>query len=246
MANDAQKTTVQIKQEFCPAFKVFSDGKEWEVQARIWKFSYSNDEKLYNAKHSHWLASSEGGVVQEKANFPEMGAHQIEEIWKHYKDTIWVSNYGYVANIPVKEAEEAFGAHRLEEFKQGFSFRTCNLPGEGGLYKVKDLLKRYNFVPTNRQGSGYQINLYVEELKDELHNIVANAFLVKEDDDIRYSVHHIDNNSYNNSVTNLIYIKHDNHWSSHAILHPLSHCSNNYKYQTFDSTGNRMPLQATK
>lgn len=38
-----------------------------------------------------------------------------------------------------------------------------------------------------------------------------------------YVVHHIDNNSYNNNVTNLIYLMAETHQGSpHRIFHPMS------------------------
>ncbi len=236
----------QIKQKFKPAFKVFTGGEELLVKRRVWDCYYSSDKKLQNIKHAHWEIVCENDPNATIPAMPEMGSYQIEEIWKYYKKTIWVSNYGYVADISDKEAEESFGKTRLEELKQGFAFRTCNLPGEAGLYKVKDLFRLRNFVPSNNAGSSMEINLHVTELNENLYTMVADTFIVKPADyDNGYSVHHIDNNSYNNSVTNLIYIEDAVH-SQSRLLHPMSHTSSNDLYQTFDAAGNRKELQKIK
>lgn len=237
---------MEIKQEFKPAFRIYTDGKEWEVKSRTWECLYSDDRKLTGINHKYWTMVAGDKKAQTKATVLEMGACQIEEIWKYYKNSIWISNYGYVANISGDEAEEVFGKNNIEEFKHGFSFRTCNLDGEDGLYKVKNLFRLRNFVPVDNSGCGMEINLHVTQVGEDLYKMVAKSFLMKPDDVDKYTVHHIDNNSYNNNVTNLIYIRQNIHCESSGVLHPMSLHFSNYKYQTFDSEGSRRPLQDIK
>lgn len=160
------------------------------------------------------------------------GQMQIEEVWKHagffkgnYSKKVWarvidkdkpenkpahiyISNYGYIS---VFSKEECY----LFTGKNGTSI--YDLP--------KDLLKKRNIVPENRLNSGCEICLNVlaerQDSKWDIHRLVAENFLEKPDGK-GYWVHHIDNNSYNNNVTNLIYVKGNEHQSKHRDLHPMS------------------------
>jgi hypothetical protein len=180
---------VEVEQKFIIPLKVCANRKKKEaiaIPVRIW----SIDEK-----------ESAFDFVDRMG---EMGLRQIEEVWKHYKDIIWVSNYGYVAKFTLAEAKDVFG-DILEE-QDGYFFRIKKAYfTKPDWRKKKDFLRERNFVPDNRSGK-YQICLHVDvgQVREDLHRIVAKTFL--ENPEHKENVYHIDNNSYNNSVTNLIWL----------------------------------------
>ena len=71
-------------------------------------------------------------------------------------------------------------------------------------------------VPTNKKNSGCKIWLQIDGL--DVHVMVAEKFLDKPEG--AWGVHHIDNNSYNNSVTNLVWVTRGQH---NRRIHPMSY-----------------------
>ena len=198
----------------------FNDGKQiQQIDSRKWS-NKAND-------------MSVGKVDGKTQEMGYMGAYQIEEIWKyagHFNmknsQKIWarvvdedkqsdkiayiyVSNYGYIAVFSKKEGEDF--CPNVEGIK------ISSLSN-----KQKNLLKKRNIVPENRLNFGCKICLNV--LADtnsyawDIHRLVAINFLEKNSDS--WGVHHIDNNSYNNSVTNLVWVTRTAHNNG---LHPLTY-----------------------
>lgn len=128
-----------------------------------------------------------------------IGQYQIEEVWKRYNKNknLYVSNYGYVAKINDDEALIIFGEDLFNQFNnEGVIF--VNLKKD-----QKKLIRRCNEVPTNAKKTNASIWLQIDGFY--IHRIVAEKFLVKTENS--WGVRCIDNNSYNNSVTNLVWIK---------------------------------------
>lgn len=198
----------------------FYDGKQiQQIDNRKWS-NETND-------------MSVGNVVDKTQEMGYMGAYQIEEIWKcagHFNREnsqkvwarvadedkpsdkiayIYVSNYGYIAVFSKEEGEN-------------FCPNVEGIKISGLSNKQKRLLKKRNIVPENRLNSGCKICLNV--LADtnscawDVHRLVAVNFLEKNSDS--WGVHHIDNNSYNNSVTNLVWVTREEH---NKKLHPLTY-----------------------
>ena len=117
------------------------------------------------------------------------------------------------------EFENAFGK-QFEKFKDGADYLIYRKLSSS----QKDLIKKKQAELKNWKNSGLEVLLYVEsqQIKNRIHRMIAERFLKNEEGD----VHHIDNNSYNNSVTNLIYIESKIHGDlavGHKVLHPVSH-----------------------
>lgn len=169
------------------------------------------------------------GENDESSTLEYIGMRQIEEVWKHYWKEYFISNYGYIVKISKEEL------YRLrEDFPEEFSNLVNADEKSSGVKwgdfsnEIKDVFRKNAFVPLNRKGSGCQICLSLTGKTDkyDIHRLVARFFLQKPEDyaDERYIVHHIDNNSYNNCVTNLIYLKRETHLGvEHHIYHPMSH-----------------------
>lgn len=195
-------------QEFAPSIKISLDGlKEESIEQRNWSKTIAENTKD-NVSYMGYL-----------------GRYQIEEVWKHYHKDIYVSNYGYVARIEEKEAREIFG-DKFEDFK-----KDCGVVYQELNNQQKNLIKDKNEVPYN-SSEGYpsakysrcQVCLHVKG-GDDLHKIVAKLFLKAPHDHEKggWLVHHIDNNSYNNSVANLIWLRSETHQgNNHKIFHPMS------------------------
>ena len=194
-----------------------------------------NDENdIFVTAIREWKTKSNENLNDITQQMEYIGKYQIEEVWKHAgyftadnSKKIWarvhdkekprnevahiyVSNYGYVAVFSKKEGDEIFTGENGTSIK--------DLP--------KDLLKKRNIVPENRVNSGCEICLNVLAMTNnsewDIHLLVAKNFL-EQPDESGYVVHHIDNNSYNNSVTNLIYLKAETHQGNqHKIYHPMS------------------------
>ncbi|MBR1605611.1 MAG: hypothetical protein IJ660_05850 [Alphaproteobacteria bacterium] len=201
-------TLVQV---YTPALKMYDGTDRITVEQRTFEYG----ENPTNLK-------------VEKAKNLEMGfigQFQIEEVWKHYYKEYYISNYGYIVKIAKEDAEIADIVipdvlKNADEDSSGV--RWLDFPEE-----VKLLFRRNAYVPKNRIDSGCQICLNITGKTPEydIHKIVARFFLKKpkDYDQCNYVVHHIDNNSYNNSVTNLIYLKAETHkGSQHKIYHPMS------------------------
>jgi len=197
-------------------------------------FCLSNKDDLWGVATRTWKIKSDEKLTDITQPMEYIGSHQIEEVWKHagYFNSdnskkvwarvfdedkpqsatahIYVSNYGYIAVFSEEEGDKLFTG------ENGTSIH--NLP--------KDLLKKRNIVPENRKNSGCEICLNVLAETDnsewDIHRLVAKNFL-EEPEESGYVVHHIDNNSYNNCVTNLIYLKAQTHQGEqHKIYHPMS------------------------
>lgn len=169
------------------------------------------------------------GLKGEKGELEDIryiGSMQIEEVWKHYYEEYYVSNYGYIVKIKEEDREKAENLipeelKHADEMSSGC--RWAEFSNE-----LKNLFRDNAFIPVNRQNSGCQVclNITGNTAKYDVHRIVARFFLTKPDDydENKYVVHHIDNNSYNNQVTNLIYLPANTHTGEqHKIYHPMSH-----------------------
>lgn len=190
-------------QEFAPALKIGVSGKAVAVNRREWKIDGTTDCSQIR----------EMGV---------MGGVQFEEIWKFYKvynGLIFVSNYGYVSKIvDAPENRELF--KDMMERSVGVCYKDMSS-------EEKTLLKngqRNLGEILENNASGIQVCLHIVG-GDDLHRVVAQLFLKQPTigADTSYCVHHIDNNSYNNSVTNLIYLPSNVHHQYHRELHPASY-----------------------
>lgn len=176
-----------------------------------------------DVKKRKWCAASENGSANQ--NFDKIayiGSRQIEEVWKHYWKEYYISNYGYIVKIKpedeslisedLKNADENSAGVRWLDFKE----------------ELKKIFRERAFVPLNRVNSGCQIclNITGNSAEYDIHRLVARFFLKKPIDfeEKKYVVHHIDNNSYNNSVTNVVYLSADSHFGGqHKIYHPMSY-----------------------
>ena len=98
---------------------------------------------------------------------------------------------------------------KSREWQMGENFVCLNETEKG-------LITRCNRVPTNKKNSGCKIWLQIDGL--DVHVMVAEKFLDKPEG--AWGVHHIDNNSYNNSVTNLVWVTRGQH---NRRIHPMSY-----------------------
>lgn len=203
-----------VKQKFWPPLDVCLDecGKSCFILERLW----TTENKAKN-KNVYEECTEELGYI---------GSRQIAEVWKHYYNEYYISNYGYVVKIEEKDAEKAEKIipdelKSANEESMGYSWNDFS-------EELKTLFRENAFIPYNRKDSGCQVclNITGNTAKYDVHRLVARFFLSKPEDfgEKRYVVHHIDNNSYNNSVTNLIYLPADTHsGNQHKIYHPMSH-----------------------
>ena len=155
-----------------------------------------------------------------------IGSFQIAEVWKHYYKEYYISNYGYIVKIREEDKEKA--EKIIPEKLKSADETSMGYPWIDFSNELKDLFRKNAFIPFNRQGSGCQVclNLTGKSAEYDVHKLVARFFLEKPKDFDKksYVVHHIDNNSYNNNVTNLIYLTADTHQrNQHKIYHPMSH-----------------------
>lgn len=196
-----------IEQVFTPALTIMRNGNLQQIQRRTW--AIAEESSNYTAQAT-LFASEDMGLL---------GVQQIEEVWKFYeavnktKSGIYVSNLGYVMEMDDKRAQEVFGDTFRDDFEKGVVFRKLNK-------EQKQCIKECNFVPANNESSGFQIDLYVKQLGTgcKVYRMVAEKFLSRPEGESE--VHHIDNNSYNNSVTNLIWLSKDEH---NLKTHPMSY-----------------------
>ena len=203
-----------VKQKFNPPLRICKNRSEevCSISERLW-YAEENTDELRNASKCF----SDIGYI---------GSMQIEENWKHYYKGYDVSNYGYVVKIKDEDKEKAEKIipeelKKADEVSSGY--RWLDFSDE-----LKNLFRENALVPKNRQNSGRQIclNITGKTADYDIHKIIARFFLTKPENYIekKYVVHHIDNNSYNNSVTNLIYLAADTHiGNQHKIYHPMSH-----------------------
>ena len=199
----------EIKQTFNPALRLCNPISSHKiiVKERFWTIDMIDNSSV------------------EMQNMGYIGRMQIEEVWKHYYKEYYLNNYGYVVKIADEDAEIAKTIipqklSQSDENSEGMRWVDFS-------EKVKELFRRNAYIPKNRMNSGNQVcmNITGNTAEYDIHRIVAKLFLIKPDDfdNEKYVVHHIDNNSYNNSVTNLIYMKSKTHLSEHRKLHPLSY-----------------------
>ena len=213
-----------IKQIFItPIF--LNDGQSVrQIDCRKW--SHDGDEKM-----------TVGKIENNEQEMGYMGSYQIREIWKyagHFNmansQKIWkrvadenkplnkiahiyINNYGYIAVFSEEEGKKLFND------KEGV---IINDLADKEKSELNAFLKKRNIVPENRIDSGCEICLNVlaetNNYEWDIHRLVATNFLEKPVD--AWGVHHIDNNSYNNSVTNLVWVKKEEHDKK---LHPLTY-----------------------
>lgn len=203
-----------IKQQFCPPLKICLNNSEdfHLILLKVWA-SEEENESLNKSDENLNCA-------------PYIGSLQIAEVWKHYHKEYYISNYGYIVKIKERDKEKAQQIipdelKNANEASNGYAWSDFS-------DELKNLFRENAFIPFNRQTSGCQVclNLTGKTAEYDIHKLVARFFLEKpkDFDKKKYVVHHIDNNSYNNSVTNLIYLTADTHMGNqHKIYHPMSH-----------------------
>ena len=204
-----------IKQIFNPELKLCqtASGNVQTIKERIWN-TKTADDSIINRQDMGYI-----------------GQMQIEEVWKQYSTTeerlknIYISNYGYVAEIPTSQIK------KLSQNTQNNLLSKKGMPWKDFEYDDKKIfhdclydsnankhLIKYKYC----SHVSMRVCLCVKYKYKELHKMVAEKFLEKPIGD-DYVVHHLDNNSYNNSVTNLIYLKKETHQGEqHKIYHPMS------------------------
>ena len=175
--------------------------------------------RLWNCDENHPICE------QQVQKMGYIGQAQIEEVWKHYYQEYYISNLGYVVKIRDEDKEKASTIipeelKKADENSQGVRWKDFS-------NELKDLFRDNAFVPLNRKNSGCQICLNITGNSDQydLHKLVARFFLKKPQayENEPCVVHHIDNNSFNNSVTNLIWLKRETHQgNNHQLYHPMS------------------------
>ena len=190
----------ELKQEFNPAIRIKNGGDDYSISKKVWEW---DDEYGYFLKS---IETNDGVIGIPSPIY--MASAQIEEVWKRYRNTdVYISNLGYAMTFTDNEWKNEFGCN-LSDFENGVIYK--NLQQDG-----KKFIKAHILDLINKKNS-YEVDLYVPKY-ETIYSIVAELFLVKQPD--CNIVHHIDNNSYNNSVTNLVYIPKDKHI---AKLHPMS------------------------
>ena len=153
-----------------------------------------------------------------------IGSMQTEEVWKHYHNQYYISNYGYVVEIKAQDKEKA--ERIIPESLKSANEESAGVRWADFSNELKNLFRENALVPQNRKDSGCQICLNITGNTPEydIHRLVARFFLEKPKDENQYVVHHIDNNSYNNHVSNLIYLPSASHQGEeHEVYHPMSH-----------------------
>ena len=186
--------TISIVQTFNPPLRLYTGVEKVSVKSREWQMGEN-------------LIVSDGIQIM-----GYMGQCQVEEVWKRYREDsdIYVSNYGYEAKITDDEAKSIFREETLKALLHSGARFVCLNETEKGL------ITRCNRVPTNKKKSGCKIWLQIDGL--DVHVMVAEKFLDKPEG--AWGVHHIDNNSYNNSVTNLVWVTRGQH---NRRIHPMSY-----------------------
>ena len=198
----------QVSQVFNPPLRLCLNSKEDVVEIK---------ERIWNCEENNSLAD------QQIQKMGYIGQNQIEEVWKHYCEEdreYYISNLGYVVNIRDEDKEKAQKIipeklKNADENSQGVRWKDFSK-------ELEDLFKDNAFVPVNRKNSGCQICLNITGNSEDLHRVVAKLFLKIPENTKNYVVHHIDNNSYNNSVTNLIWLKSEKHLGNNYQYHPMS------------------------
>lgn len=189
------------------------------------KICKNNCQDMRVIEEKVWTSDAAQNAV-EVSDTSYIGSKQIEEVWKHYFKEYYVSNYGYVVKIKpeCKELADKLIPDELKKIDENAAgVRWLDFSPE-----LQKLFRENAFVPKNRVGSGCQIclNMTGKTPEYDVHKIIARFFLKKPEDfnETKYVVHHIDNNSYNNSVTNLIYLPSDTHLLGQSkTYHPMSY-----------------------
>ena len=199
-----------IEQIFNPPLHMCLDSQDTviEIKQRLW-----NCEEV--ASHPEPQIQKMGYI----------GQYQIEEVWKHYYKEYYISNLGYVVKIRDEDQEKAKTI--IPEALQKADENSLGVKWKDFSNELKDLFRANAFVPLNRQNSGCQICLNITGNSEQydIHKLVARFFLKKPQayENESCVVHHIDNNSFNNSVTNLIWLKKETHQgNNHHFYHPMS------------------------
>ena len=197
-----------IEQKFkTPLF--ISDGKELQ-QINCRKWSHEGDDPM-----------TIGAIKNNEQEMGYMGSYQIKEIWKFYRGCIYISNLGYAARFDnIEEAKNKFGC-LYEKFVNGVAFDELN--NSQKKYFREHIANLHNFYDNYPGDKRLEVMLkvnYKEGINKgvKIHEAVAELFLEKPKN--AWGVHHIDNNSYNNSVTNLVWVTKEQHDKS---LHPLTY-----------------------
>ena len=196
------------------------------------KVCLGNERYYTEIESRQWETEDKSNFAARTQNLGYIGNRQIEEVWKHYHKEYYISNYGYIVKIAKEDAQIADII--LPGILKNADENSSGVRWLDFLEEVKLLFRRNAFVPKNRENSGCQIclNITGKTPKYDIHKLVARFFLKKPEDYDQYDyvVHHIDNNSYNNSVTNLIYLKAETHkGNQHKIYHPMSHTGKKIK-----------------
>ena len=188
---------IEIEQIFTPPLRVYTELGKTEVKRRL-----------------YYPALRSAAIVEDCEYMCYIGQCQIEEIWKKYNNRVYISNYGYVALFDTQDEQEQ-AQEILGEEQRWVDMNDV----------ARNLIFEHTKIPDNKYAKGCKVWLYING-KDggSVHTIVAEKFLEKPQDwQPDWVVHHIDNNSYNNSVANLMWLPPSSHKSDHRIFHPMSH-----------------------
>ena len=187
----------------------FNDGnKVQQITCRKW--SHEGNDTMESGKIKH-----------DEQEMGYMGSYQIKEIWKFYRKCIYISNLGYAARFEnTKEAKSVF-AELYDKFAEGIAFdELSSVQKKYFREHIADLHNFYDNYPGDKRLEVMLKVNYKEGINSgaKIHEAVAELFLEKPKN--AWGVHHIDNNSYNNSVTNLVWVTKKEHDKS---LHPLTY-----------------------
>lgn len=191
--------TEVFTQKFNPPLKIYNTSGKVEIKERIWTLNPNLVDK--NIQHMGYI-----------------GQFQLEEVWKRHNERVYISNYGYIALFDTKEEREK------AKTILGDIMRWVDMNNV-----ARNLIYKYTQIPSNKYSKSCKVCLNIKGRKGgEIHKIVAENFLDKPEDwTTNWQVHHIDSNSYNNSVSNLIWLPPKTHHGcshgNHGIFHPMSY-----------------------
>jgi len=188
--------TTTHNQTFTPPLRLYSASGKTEIKKRVWNITPDTI------------------VAENTQQMGYIGQYQLEEVWKRYNNRIYISNYGYVALFETQD-EQNNAKEVLGDIQRWVDMNDT----------ARNLIYQHTKIPENKYSKGCKVWLYITGKNGgSVHTMVAETFLEKPDNwQPDWQVHHIDNNSYNNSVANLIWLPPESHASYHRIFHPMSH-----------------------
>ena len=94
-------------------------------------FSLNNKDDIRHVATRTWKIETDGKMPDIVQSMGYIGSNQIEEVWKRYSKTekkfsnIYISNYGYVVEIPNKEAKKlSVTTQKSLETKEGIAWNN--------------------------------------------------------------------------------------------------------------------------